>query len=67
MNMNMGFATLLVDFDCRAGDFDCLAGEGFINARGVRLFMRVDAAEGIVAVLKAFHGGKPPGPDAAQG
>lgn len=55
------------EFWRRAVDFDYLVDEGFISAQDVRLFTRVDAAEEIVAVLEAFYGGKPPGPEAAQG
>lgn len=34
--------------------------EGMISAQDVHIFARVDTAEEIVAIIQAFHGGKPP-------
>lgn len=45
------------DFWRRVVDFDYLVEEGFISADDASLFTRVDAAEEILAVLEASHGG----------
>ena len=52
----------------RVVDFDYLVEEGFSAPQDVQLFVRVDVAEDIVAVLEAFDGGTPPGgPGAVPG
>lgn len=54
------------EFWHRVVDFDYLVDEGFVTARDVQLFTRVDTAEEIIAALEAFYGGRPPGPEAVQ-
>lgn len=44
----------------RVIDFDYLVEEGFIVAKDLDLFTRVDTAEDIVSVLEAFYDGNPP-------
>lgn len=55
------------EFWRRAVNFDYLVDEDFISAQDMQLFTLVDAAEEIVAVLEAFYGGKPPGPEPTRG
>jgi len=50
----------------RVVDFDYLVEEGFVSARDVQLFTLVDTAEEIIAALKAFYGGRPPGAEGEQ-
>lgn len=54
------------EFWRRVVDLDYLVDEGFVSAQGLQFFTRADTAEGIIAVLEAFCGGKPPGPEALQ-
>ena len=43
----------------RVVDFDYLLEEGFISASDLQLFVCVDTAEEIIAVLETFYGGQP--------